>query len=312
MHAVLTDDAPYAEEKVLHKIEELHKIFFLSPEILALASALIQYQAKIIRKIYSAGKDGQEFPTRLLKQLRLNSKHKAGEPILHGKNFPLHTTQIKSACNDILAITMTTLPALAGYAAEVEMLMKNDRQFIKNACTEVLGTELDEKAAPMLSSWQTEHPDAPHFLRFIVKSAAIPHLFATGCAIGKRHDTTVIWQHGHCPVCGHPPFMGRLDGKEGRRLHVCSFCAFEYRVPRMGCHVCLTPDPESLKYYTFREEPVYSFCVCNKCKSYIKLADFRNQDKIWLPSLDDLASLNLDFTARDMGYARNTLSAFGF
>jgi FdhE protein len=60
------------------------------------------------------------------------------------------------------------------------------------------------------------------------------------------------------------------------------------------------------------EEPGYRVDVCASCKSYIKTIDFREMDRTALPQFDDLDSLALDFVAREQGYIRPTLSAWGF
>ena len=106
--------------------------------------------------------------------------------------------------------------------------------------------------------------------------------------------------------------MGRLLDNEGVRMHVCSFCSFEYRVPRLGCPICLAADSEGTDYYASDDEPGYVLDVCAACGTYIKLADFRTFDRVWMPLLDDLASLSLDIYARQMNFTRPTLSAWGF
>lgn len=159
--------------------------------------------------------------------------------------------------------------------------------------------------------WEREHPDAPSLFRFVVRSAVMPSLTLTGRLLGEKHGGDA-WPHGHCPVCGSLPLIGRLMDGEGARRHTCSFCAFEYRVPRIGCPFCLSNACDGSRYYASEEEPGYRIDVCDACGNYLKIADLRRFDRAWMPLLDDLASLTLDMYARQMGYNRPTLSAWGF
>jgi FdhE protein len=52
--------------------------------------------------------------------------------------------------------------------------------------------------------------------------------------------------------------------------------------------------------------------VCAACRRYVKAADFRALDKVSVPVLDDLESLALDILAREAGFERPVLSAWGF
>jgi FdhE protein len=122
-----------------------------------------------------------------------------------------------------------------------------------------------------------------------------------------------VWPHGHCPLCGNPPLIGKLASKEGFRFHTCSLCRLEYRASRLGCPFCQEQESDKLDVFTADTQPDYAVYACRTCKSYIKLADFREYaGRVSLPALDDLESLPLDMLAQQRGFGRLTCSAWGF
>lgn len=155
-------------------------------------------------------------------------------------------------------------------------------------------------------------PEAPRLIPFLVQASATPFIEAMAEAVAGEAGLDAVWPHGHCPVCGSLPLIGRLREKEGYRNLVCSFCHSEYRARRLQCPYCLEEDMEKLEYFDSPDEPGYMVNVCRSCNGYIKTADFRNLDKTSLPLFDDLESLALDMLASQKGLSRPTLSAWGF
>jgi FdhE protein len=221
-------------------------------------------------------------------------------------------------------------PHLGLWKEELEQRLRSAPALLESACRELLlevppspagaartgdEADIDPDTAP-LAEWEETRPEAAFLFRFVALSAVMPSLHVAGELLGKHLDSARAWPHGHCPVCGSLPLIGRLagnwEGSEGARLHTCSFCLHEYRVPRLGCPFCLATPGEESRYYASDEEPGYLLDVCDSCHQYIKLADFRECDRPWLPALDDLISLALDAYARSQGYERPTLSAWGF
>lgn len=56
--------------------------------------------------------------------------------------------------------------------------------------------------------------DAPNLLPFLVYNSMEPWLEAAGEALSSAYPQNDVWQHGHCPVCGSPAFIGHLSGPE--------------------------------------------------------------------------------------------------
>jgi FdhE protein len=176
------------------------------------------------------------------------------------------------------------------------------------AFTALLGND-----AAFFMLWAKRLPDAPALPRFLALSSLAPSFARLHAALAPRLLTQEIWPHGHCPLCGSPPLIGRLTGKEGLRYHSCSLCRLEYRAPRLGCPFCGEHGSDKLGVFTADTLPGYAAYVCWTCKSYIKLADFREYaGRASLPVLDDLESLPLDMLAQQQGFTRLTFSAWGF
>ncbi|WP_029895563.1 formate dehydrogenase accessory protein FdhE [Desulfohalovibrio reitneri] len=152
-------------------------------------------------------------------------------------------------------------------------------------------------------------PDAPGLVRFLAQASLLPALRVQAEAAELPEG---MWIHGHCPLCGSPPLMARLVGKEGHRYLTCSMCWTEYRSKRLQCPHCLEEDQEKMTYFQAREEPGFQVHVCSTCQTYIKTSDFRALDKLSVPVLDDLESLPLDAAAAERGFMRPTASAWGF
>jgi FdhE protein len=161
--------------------------------------------------------------------------------------------------------------------------------------------------------WAERLPDAPALPRFLAHSSLTPAFTRLHAALADRLRTDAIWPHGHCPLCGSPPLIGKLAGKEGFRYHCCSLCRLEYRAPRLGCPFCREQRGDRISVFTADTLPGYAAHVCRTCKGYIKLADLREYaGRVFLPVLDDLESLPLDMLAQRQGLTRPTLSAWGF
>lgn len=155
-------------------------------------------------------------------------------------------------------------------------------------------------------------PGAPRLAAFLVQASLTPLLEARAAATVTPEELKATWAHGHCPVCGSLPLIGRLLETEGHRWLTCSFCHTEYRAKRLQCPFCQEEDMDKLEYFDVTGEPGFHVNVCRSCNGYIKTVDFRKLDRPSLPLLDDLESLALDMLATREGLKRPTFSAWGF
>ena len=110
------------------------------------------------------------------------------------------------------------------------------------------------------------------------------------------------WSEGYCPVCGREPKIGEIRDEEGSRYHFCNQCGFEWNYLRIKCPFCGNEEQQSLAYFTIEGDERYRVDVCNECKRYIKIVDFREAKQKADLDVEDIATLHLDMLANDEGY----------
>jgi FdhE protein len=109
------------------------------------------------------------------------------------------------------------------------------------------------------------------------------------------------WSEGYCPICGKEPKIGQIRGEEGRFLF-CNQCGFEWHFLRIKCPFCSNEEQQSLAYFTVEGDEKYRVDVCNECKRYIKIVDFREVKREPNLDVEDIATLHLDILANEEGY----------
>lgn len=109
------------------------------------------------------------------------------------------------------------------------------------------------------------------------------------------------WSQGYCPICGREPKIGQIRTEEGRFLF-CNQCGFEWLFLRIRCPFCSNEEQQSLAYFTVEDNEQYRVDVCNECKRYIKIVDFRESRREPNLDVEDIATLHLDILANEEGY----------
>jgi FdhE protein len=110
------------------------------------------------------------------------------------------------------------------------------------------------------------------------------------------------WSEGYCPICGREPKIGEIRDDEGGRYLFCNQCGFEWHYRRIKCPFCGNEEQQTLAYFTIEEDDRYRVDVCNQCKRYIKIVDFRDMKQRVDMDVEDIATLHLDMLANDEGY----------
>jgi FdhE protein len=110
------------------------------------------------------------------------------------------------------------------------------------------------------------------------------------------------WSEGYCPICGREPKIGEIRDDEGTRYLFCNQCGFEWEYRRIRCPFCGNEEQQTLAYFTIEEDDRYRVDVCNECKRYIKILDFRDTKEKPDMDVEDIATLHLDMLANDEGY----------
>jgi FdhE protein len=123
-------------------------------------------------------------------------------------------------------------------------------------------------------------------------------------AVAKKYADVIgrsEWSEGYCPICGKEPKIGQIRGEEGRFLF-CNQCGFEWHFLRIKCPFCGNEEQQSLAYFTVEGDEKYRVDVCNECKRYIKIVDFRESKREPNLDVEDIATLHLDILANEEGY----------
>ena len=172
-------------------------------------------------------------------------EHRQGAPLLAREQFPVDAEGAEKLFRAILEVA-ESLPQLRTTAQLVrDKLIRGDIR-----PEELFRAYMLENAEPF-EAWAKEAPDAPNLLPFLVYNSMEPWLEAAGEALSSAYPQNDVWQHGHCPVCGSPAFIGHLSGPEpsrnegrdinkgGKRMHTCSYCRTTFRAKRIQCPFCL-------------------------------------------------------------------------
>jgi FdhE protein len=110
------------------------------------------------------------------------------------------------------------------------------------------------------------------------------------------------WNEGYCPICGREPKIGEVRGEGENRYLFCNQCGFEWPYELIKCPFCGNEEQQSLAYFTIEGDERYRVDVCNRCKRYIKMVDFRHTNQKADLEVEDIATLHLDMLANDEGY----------
>ncbi|WP_321416803.1 formate dehydrogenase accessory protein FdhE [uncultured Desulfobacter sp.] len=226
------------------------------------------------------------------------------------KNFEALIARIMEA---ILEARDIMPPSVVNAVVQIQGVVGKKELSLEQAWNEIrIRFAGDDFSGTVLKTWEAQTPEAPSALPFLVMAAAAPSLQAVGRALAeaKGIDPEQIHTSGACPVCGSPPYMLELRGKEGQRFAHCSFCRFTYRIRRVACACCNIDKADQLTGFTAEGEPGFRVETCAECNTYIKTIDFRELDREAFAPLNDLESLPLDMLAANHGYKRMALSAW--
>lgn len=139
-------------------------------------------------------------------------------------------------------------------------------------------------------------------LGFVVRSA-LRTVLAPDLKRKARGCDFSSWRRGHCPACGSKPHLGYVRANEKNKTLCCSFCGQQWTVDISLCPFCGTDGAETEKVEAKALEHIWAE-ACRKCGSYIKIMDARASLFSGRPSIDDLASMHLDYIAASEGYTR--------
>ena len=111
------------------------------------------------------------------------------------------------------------------------------------------------------------------------------------------------WHKSNCFVCGAAATLAELQENNQEKHVRCGSCGADWRIGRLQCLYCGNEDHKTLRHlYDEATREKMRVEVCGKCKGYLKvISAFTPAPPEMLP-IEDLASLHLDYIARDRGF----------
>ena len=221
-----------------------------------------------------------------------------GEPLLSGSAFLRAARALGSAA---AAAEPGVGQTMLGIAAQLETL---DEPSLDELARLAIGG-VWEAVLPLASTLALDE----YALVTVADYAARPALVA---AAGRLLQLRSLFDRAtsHCPICGSPPLLAELSGKDGARSLRCARCGTRWGYPRLVCVWCGEQDANALR--AVHEEGgagVRQADCCNTCRGYLKaIAVLDPLDYVSLLTTD-LETAGLDLVAVDRGYARG--SAWG-
>lgn len=156
------------------------------------------------------------------------------------------------------------------------------------------------KAASLPVIPVTQDTDVSRLEMAIIQVALKPFLVSHGQALLSLVNQE-RWRRGYCPVCGGRPDFAFLDRERGARWLICSRCDAEWLFQRLRCPYCGSQDQDALAYFT-DDEGNYRLYICERCRTYLKAVDLRNNSSELSWPLQRLFTFNMDQQAQDGGY----------
>ena len=118
----------------------------------------------------------------------------------------------------------------------------------------------------------------------------------------------IPWHKGTCYVCGAAATLGEFQENDQVKHLRCGSCGADWQFRRLQCMYCGNEDHKTQRYLhveSSRERMHVE--VCDACKGYLKvIAAFTPTPPEMLPA-EDLATLHLDYIAREHGYMRGAV-----
>lgn len=204
--------------------------------------------------------------------------------------FRRFARDVQPAANDVLAPIAARLGAARSPAPDL-------------LAAYVEGRPLDELAARLDCEPAALELFACAFLQPLAEAAA------QRCATDEAEPggpPRVPGFPARCPRCGRLPLLDLLRDEpetKGGRYLLCALCATAWRFPRATCPACGETRAAQLKYHETDVWPHLRVGACASCGVYLKTVDLRSDGRA-VPSVDELASVELDLWAEEQGLAK--------
>ena len=278
---------------------------------LAQNSPDLQNAAKLYEAILPILRDADIHPAPVsLTPEQARVKMESGQPLLHDQHLELSVEAVRDlilklarAVESIHVVIEDSDPLLRTESAHrIRLALEENRLNISALLPHVVANE----NRPVASAAQEIELDTGLIL-------VLTHNALELALHAWRRELTPLakgieWHKGFCFVCGAVASLGELQGND-QAMHLrCGQCGADWPFRRLLCLYCGNEDHNTQKYlYSEKEREKMRVEVCDKCKGYIKVIASFDPTPAAMLSIEDLATLHLDYIAQELGYVRRTV-----
>ena len=244
----------------------------------------------ILREEYRRRMKGESFP---IEEKLIAAKMAGGFPLVDFSSLGCDLTEPKEYFLALLGIAEKRDP---GETVEMARKIRNGEILFHDLIYESFNPLPDEEEAA-----EEEEDASFDLVELFIEESLRPALEQ----VVARHGDAVTkadWSEGYCPICGREPKIGEIRDEEATRYLFCNQCGFQWSFRRIRCPFCGNEEQQTLAYFTIEGDERYRVDVCNACKRYIKIVDFRETNRKADMDVEDIATLHLDMLANDEGY----------
>ncbi len=226
----------------------------------------------------------------------LKIKQKNEMPLIDQSQFAYDIKAGEELFDQVCGLACNFAPGLSS-SAQILKKKFNDGSLGLETLFEAIIKTHDQTLHELAQSFDISEKD----LVFFGYTSIAPAIRTCAMQLETYLDKNPDFQKGYCPVCGNLPDLAFLD-QDGTRHLKCCFCSHEWKTARMGCVFCGNNDQQSQHYFFNEEEKEYRVNLCDRCRTYIKMVDLRQMDRIFYPPLEQIATIHLDMIAEKKGY----------
>lgn len=113
----------------------------------------------------------------------------------------------------------------------------------------------------------------------------------------------IPWRKSTCFICGAAATLAELQENDQVKHLRCGSCGADWQVRRLQCVYCGNEDHRTLPHL-FEEKDLERIHLeaCDKCKGYLKVIAAFRPALVEILTIEDLATLHLDYIAKERGY----------
>jgi len=248
---------------------------------------------------------------------QVRAKIEAGLPLLHDVNLDLdvesvrelmiklaravETASKKNSWHKLRLPWVHTAGAPASAARQIRTALEENKLDVGALLPHIAAGD----NAPVATAAQGLELD-PGLLMTLAQNALKPALRAW-CRQLTPLVKGIPWYRGACFVCGATPTLGELQENNQVKHLRCGQCGADWQFPRLVCLHCGNEDPDTQRYLSAegRLEKM-RVEVCDKCHGYLKVINSFTPTSPEMLTVEDLATLHLDYIAEARGYARRS------